>query len=141
MKDAFGGILNIFIIVVVLLLIMGVLGLTVNYTKAFRMKNYVITAFENFEAAKCWDVNSACYNSIVEKAKSIGYSPRGDLSCPQEYERVGSLFCYREINKSKGKYIYSIQTQVDINIPIINKIMGLNIFKIHGDTRIITKKN
>ena len=44
MRDAFGGIFNIFIIVVVLLLIMGILGLTVNYTKAFRMKNYVITA-------------------------------------------------------------------------------------------------
>ena len=141
MRDAFGGILNIFIIVVVLLLIMGILGLTVNYTKAFRMKNYVISAFENYEAAECWRESSACYKSIVEKAKSIGYSPKRDLSCPQLYSNAGGFFCYKEINKSKGKYVYSIQTQVDINLPIINKIMGMTIFGINGDTRVITKRS
>ena len=46
MKDAFGGILNLVLIVVFLLLIEGILGLVVNYSKAFRMKNTVISAIE-----------------------------------------------------------------------------------------------
>lgn len=139
MREAFGGVLNIFVIVVVLLLIVGILGFTVNYTKAFRMKNFVISGFENFEAAGNCEMNTACYKWIVEKAGTIGFSPKNDLSCPTNYVNVNGYYCYLETNKSNGKYVYTIQTQVDIDLPIINKIMGLSIFKIHGDTRVIKK--
>ena len=46
MKDAFGGILNLAFLAVFLLLVMGILGLIVNYTKAFRMKNFTIDYIE-----------------------------------------------------------------------------------------------
>ena len=54
MKDAFGGILNLVLIVVFLLLIEGILGLVVNYSKAFRMKNTVISAIERFRGYGCF---------------------------------------------------------------------------------------
>ena len=38
MKDAFGGILNLVLIAVFLVIVSGVLGLTVSYTKAFNFK-------------------------------------------------------------------------------------------------------
>ena len=48
MKDAFGGIVNIVLVAIFLVIISGILGLVVNYTKAFRMKNAVISAIEQY---------------------------------------------------------------------------------------------
>ena len=52
------------------------------------------------------------------------------------------MFCYRysrvSNNKKNAYYNYwkfRIITQVDIDIPIINKIMGLYFFQVKGDTR------
>ena len=43
MRDALGGIVNITIIVVFLVIVSGYLAFNVNYTKAFRVKNKIIT--------------------------------------------------------------------------------------------------
>lgn len=140
MRDAFGGVLNIFIIAIFLVLVSGILGLTVNYTKAFRMKNFVISAIEEYDGQGCFkDGPSGCKRKIEEKAKSIGYHPVG-VNCRGYEGRVSDIFCYKENTSGSGnnKY-YSIVTQVDINIPIINKLMGLSFFQVHGDTRVIRK--
>jgi len=140
MKDAFGGVLNIIFIAIFLLIVEGVLGLIVNYTKAFRMKNIVITAFEKYEAAGCTKPNTECYDKIVDEAKGIGYSKIPDLHCSRNFVNVDGYYCYYQGDSSSTKnYVYTIETQVDINIPIINKIMGLSFFKVRGDTRIIKK--
>lgn len=142
MKDAFGGILNIVLVAIFLVIISGILGLVVNYTKAFRMKNSVISTIEQYEGAKgCFGVSSAtgCMEKVQERAKSIGYHPT-ELHCPAGYEKSYDLFCYRRITSDSGKnYVYTVITQVDIDIPIINKILGLSIFQVHGDTRAIKK--
>lgn len=142
MKDAFGGIVNIVLVAIFLVIISGILGLVVNYTKAFRMKNAVISAIEQYEGAKgCFGSSSAtgCMSHIQEKAKSFGYHPT-ELHCPADYTKSYDLFCYKRVESdSKQKYVYTIITQVDIDIPIINKMMGLSIFQVHGDTRAISK--
>ena len=48
MQEAFGGILNIFLILIFLVIVEGILAFTVSYTKAFRMKNYVIATIEQY---------------------------------------------------------------------------------------------
>ena len=42
MRDAFGGIVNIAIIVVFMTIVSGYLAFNVSYTKAFKVKNYFI---------------------------------------------------------------------------------------------------
>lgn len=142
MRDAFGGIVNIVLVAIFLVIISGILGLVVNYTKAFRMKNAVISAIEQYDGAKsCFGNTSAtgCSDHIKEKAKAYGYNPT-ELHCPSDYTKSYDLFCYKRVNSDSGKnYVYTIITQVDINIPIINKMMGLSIFQVHGDTRSIKK--
>ena len=143
MKDAFGGILNIAFIAIFLMLVSGILGLVVNYTKAFKMKNIVISTIEQYEGASgCFsNEDSGCRGKMMSEAKNIGYSP-SSLQCPttKGYVKSNDLFCYKRIDSDSGRnYVYSIITQVDINIPIINKIMGLSIFQVHGDTRAIKK--
>ena len=54
MRDAFGGIANIVVIVVFLVIVSGYLAFNVNYTKAFRVKNKIISTFEQFEG-NCYD--------------------------------------------------------------------------------------
>ena len=77
MQDAFGGILNLVLIVLFLVIVEGILGLTVCYTKAFRMKNYIISTIEEFEGYGCFDntVDTACRIKITEKAQKMGYAP------------------------------------------------------------------
>ena len=144
MQDAFGGILNIVLIVVFLLIVEGILGFTVNYTKAFKMKNIVISAIEEYEDASCIDGShgtSACRDKIKRGAQSIGYSP-SLLNCPNgsDWKKVDDLFCVKRTGSHSGYYIYRIVTQVDINIPIINHIMGLSFFQVTGDTRVVQKQ-
>ena len=143
MKDAFGGLLNIIIVAIFLVIVEGILGLVVNYSKAFRMKNAVISAIERYEGLGCFSSNpSDCRDMIQQRAKSIGYAPPGTLTCPtsDNYKMMDKLYCVKSSDSTSGNsYIYSVITQVDINIPIINKIMGLSFFQVHGDTRIIKK--
>ena len=51
MRDAYGGIMNIVLLVTFFLIVEGVLGLIVGYTKAFKMKNIVISTVEEYEAS------------------------------------------------------------------------------------------
>ena len=53
---------------------------------------------------------------------------------------MDNLYCVTSDDSTSGNsYVYTVVTQVDINIPIINKIMGLSFFQVHGDTRVIRK--
>ena len=144
MKEAFGGIFNIMFVVIFLVVIIGVLGLVFSYTKAFKMKNIVISAIEEYEDAQCINTSkpdTACRNKIRSGAQSIGYSP-SNIHCPSgtEWESIDDLFCVQERRSQNGHKIYRIVTQVDINIPIIRHIMGLSFFQVSGDTRVVQKQ-
>lgn len=147
MKDAFGGILNIVLVAIFLVIISGILGLVVNYTKAFRMKNTIITAIEQYEGAQgCFgkgtSSSSDCRRKIEQGASDLGYRPTV-LNCDESkgYSVAYNLFCYKGIPTESGdNWMYTVVTQVDINIPIINRIMGLSIFQVHGDTRAVVHK-
>lgn len=144
MRDAFGGVVNLAMIVVFLVLVCGYLAFNVNYTKAFRVKNYIITSIEQYEG-NC-DEGTACYQKINDYINRIGYNAPDftleDYKCMHGY-------CYKEFNASsetggaysegEKKVYYRVVTQINIDIPIINKIMpGLRIFQVSGNTKLIT---
>ena len=149
MQDAFGGIVNIMLIALFLIIAEGILGLAVNYTKAFKMKNLVISSFEKYETAGCFDSSGSCYKAIAEGAKRIGYAPTTQLNCANMstenvvYTGVEGMYCYAKLKSSSEdvhvnkKATYRIVTGVDINIPIVKQILSLDIFKVKGDTRLI----
>ena len=144
MKDAFGGIMNLAMIVAFLMIVSGVLGLTVSYTKVFKFKNFVISTIENYEGGKgCFDptLNNGCFNTIKQKAERIGYAPGVEISC-HGYTRVDNLFCYKKEYSGAGtnEVKYKIITQIDVDIPIINKIVGSKVFQVTGDTRTIKRR-
>lgn len=147
MQDAFGGIVNIVLIAFFLIIAEGILGMAVNYSKAFKMKNLVISSFEKYETAGCFNKTGSCYKAIEEGSKRIGYSP-SDLKCPGntaelQYQLVDGMYCYAKIKSSNEKIhaneksSYRVITQVDINIPIIKNVFGFSFFQVKGDTRLI----
>ncbi len=146
MRDAFGGVANIVIIVVFLTLVSGYLAFNVNYTKAFRVKNKIISTFEQYEG-QCQHTDTAdntCNGEIIEYMKSIGYSaPNFNLS---DYDSCAYGYCYKRIDiakpassstdDTKQRAYFKIVTQINIDIPIVNKILpGLKIFQVTGDTK------
>lgn len=143
MKDAFGGIFNLAIISVFLIVVMGILGLTVSYTRAFRAKNIIISRFEQF-GSSCKKTDSSCFKKIKADTESITYLPH-NLNCPGGYNNADGLYCWvgtTSVSRTGHvDYRYRIITQVDIDIPIINKIMGLYFFQVKGDTRLIEESD
>ena len=124
----------------------GILGLVVSYTKAFKMKNLIISHIENFESSGCFTEDTACMNKIKESAEGIGYGSR--IRCPEDFNKIDGLFCYKEIistnvdnHVSDRPVSYRIITQVDLDLPIISSIFSINFFQVVGDTRVIETKS
>lgn len=148
MKDAFGGILNLAFLAVFLLLVMGILGLIVNYTKAFRMKNYAIDTIERFEGA-CRKPTDKCIQSIEEKARSIAYSPTIS-SCPPGYTNMDGYFCMKaeeldgydpDAFNIGTPCVYTVITQSDVSLPIIETVLSFRVFQVTGNTEVVEIPN
>lgn len=147
MHDAIGGVVNLVIIVVFMIIVSGYLAFNVNYTKAFRVKNKIITYFEQYEG-NCTNQNSVCVKLIDDYMAKIGYDrDQNFCSIDPELSRDGYTcvngFGYKKIEginenglSDQKKYYYKIVTQITIDFPIINKVMqGMKTFKIRGDTK------
>ncbi len=147
MRDAYGGIVNITIIVVFLVIVSGYLAFNVNYTKAFRLKNKIISVLEEYEGSGYRNSQSTARTKIREYASQIGYNtnkPKVDGTgwvqddvgyCIRFIEKTGSsdsIVNEQTVGKKRG--YFEVVTQININIPIINNIMGLSIFQVSGST-------
>ena len=140
MRDSLGGTVTLVIVVVFIVITLGYMAFNVNYTKAFRMKNKVISVYEKYEG----ECNSSCENEIKEYAAKLGYNPIESYGCPSGYSLgTSKYYCYKEVT-SKGSELegygtvtryYSIVTKINVNIPIINNIFDLRMFQITGDTK------
>lgn len=131
MRDAIGGAMTLQIIVVFMIIINCYLAFSVNYTKAFRVKNEIRSIIEKNEGLTCSAVTQI--NDLMLKT-NYGVK-HGDRNCPEGYTAAdldNGLFCYK-YNKVditgtsnsnsiyKGAY-YTVLTFVDIDIPIFNRI-------------------
>ena len=154
MKEAFGGIFNIMFIVIFLVIMIGVLGLVFSYTKAFQMKNAIISVIEEYEGSGGYpealgnaSFDTACRRRIKNEARGLAYNPVS-LNCysvdnTSGYNvpvyKAGDIYCYEMTVKTKAdgkKYaVFKVITQVDISFPIIERIMGFRFFQASGDTK------
>ena len=156
MSNAFGGLTNIVIIVVFLVLVMGYLAFNVQYSKAFKVKNTVITTLEQYEG-KC-DRGSRCDEKIQNYINQVGYGtkdirvsgncPTGANGSTDDYH-CNNGYCYckvlletstDDIYKNITKEYYHVVTHVELNIPIINNVLsGLRFFEVSGDSKPVSK--
>ena len=143
---------------IIVIIAVFIAAYNVNYTKAFRMKNKIVSLYEEYDG----DCNSECMDRIHEYANSIGYNPYGSLNCDStDIKPLGldgspteksGLYCEYRIqvqksndgdvypdNNHKEQYYYRILTRIDIQIPIVQNVFDLRILNITGDTKIFEK--
>lgn len=152
MNEGVGSTSIIVIIMVFIAFVSAYMAYNVNYTKAFRMKNKIISLYEEYDG----HCESECHNKIQEYAKQIGYSS-ATLNCEDSFFRpsgsdsqtfLDSGYCeYRVIEEKSGYadvyednnsvpgYYYRILTRIDIRIPIVQNAMNLKALNVTGDTK------
>ncbi len=148
MRDAIGGSVTIVIIVVFIAIVSGYLAFNVNYTKAFRMKNKIISYYDDYNG-EC-DTNAQCRRKIKEYAKEVGYNP-AKLNCPNGYAAKDNLYCSKKVsansvassashNDRRKKTYYKIVTKINIEIPIVNYFFDISLFNVSGDTKVYIQR-
>lgn len=148
MRDAMGGTVALVIIVIFIVIALGYMAFNVNYTKAFRMKNKIISVYEDYDG----NCTGACNDAIKKYATTLGYTGGNNLNCPTGYKSDSNgLYCYEAvvvnsnvhgsdiIDDVNTKIYYRIITKINVEIPIINNILDLKIFYITGDTKSFEK--
>ena len=148
MRDAIGQVFTLQIIFVFVLLINGYMAYSVNYTRAFRVKNQVVNIIEQYEGpyneeglAKINSyIQQTSYNVTNSQMTDYISDTNGEAECPGY-----NGWCYVAHDVSideadgerNGKY-YTVVTFVNIDIPVINQIVGLGSFlRVVGETRTI----
>lgn len=145
MRDAFGGVINLAVIVVFITLVSGFLAFNVNYTKAFRVKNKIISTLEQYKSKD----NNYGNRTIKEYMQKIGYVSQNNCMPGYSFE---NNYCVDEVyvnvddaGKAIGvdgviKYYYRVDVPILIDIPVLNKFLPkINLFHIYGSTKILTK--
>ena len=148
MRDAIGQVFAVQIILAFVLLINGYMAYSVNYTRAFRVKNQIVNIIEQYEGPYN-DEAIARINAIIDQM-TYEVPPRLTQDFLDDYANVDEKSCQNgwcyiahdvSIDEADGertgKY-YSVVTFVNINIPVINNIVGLGDFlRVVGETRTI----
>lgn len=147
MRDAIGQVFTLQIILAFVLLINGYMAYSVNYTRAFRVKNQIVNIIEQYEGpyndealAKINSyINQITYN--VNNQQLLNFqNDNPDAECPNY-----NGWCYvpHEVTTNDGDgerqgTYYTVVTFVNIDIPVINNILGLgNFLRVVGETRTI----
>lgn len=152
MRDAMGGTVVLVIIVAFIVIVLAYLAFNVNYTKAFRMKDKIISVYDDYNG-NCDGAGvsgaKTCHTEIQDYADKIGYYNR-NLSCPNGFNISSTgLYCYKRNDLSstgdkdalsdKKELYYTIVTKINLDIPIINNILNLKFFYISGETKIYSR--
>lgn len=158
MREGIGSVVMIAIIVFFIVAASSFLAFNVNYTKAFRMKNKIISVYEEYEG-DC--TSSACITELRTYAYEIGYQP-SHLECDEfgggyvaRPDDGNVLFCERKtvvntnysgsssgidangvVGDKIGTHYYSVYTTININIPIFNNLFSPKFLYVFGDTRL-----
>ena len=159
MRDAIGGVFSLQIILVFVILINGYLAYSVNYTRAFRVKNEIINIVEESEGFREGGTAATRISSLVKTAgyglSSIqqqnvrnnnnvdGWYCNGqDGYCIKCYDNTGNNSITSDNAEYRGVY-YGVKTYVNMDIPVLNRIFtGLPDFlAVKGETKTIYAKN
>lgn len=154
MREAIGGTWLTQLIILFMLIFVAFLALTLNYTKAFKMKNEVLSIIEKYEGLTQKSRDSEGSISIINNyLKSNGYSIM--RACPAGSYGVRSLdnnnpvangpidkndkskyyYCVTKIKSpstnNKGKVYYRINLFLRFNLPVLGDIFT---FTVNGST-------
>lgn len=142
MREAIGGTWLFGLVITFIVFFASFLAVSINYAKAFNVKNEVINIVSKYEGN-----NSNSRNAIREYLRYQGYMVTG--TCPNDYigydltidgtkvNKGKSYFCIKGEESSSNnisKKYYSVIVFFKIDLPVVG---GLTNFQIKGETEAI----
>ncbi len=136
MRDAFGGVFMIRLLLVFMFIYVSFTAISLNYAKAFRVKNKIIDLIEQEEVLKIGDFYSNGSGSGISKLdkilKNSGYHRnciQGDSILKDESYNTKGI-CYGgvviTVKSNTERYItYNVYTYADWNLGALNMILAL----------------
>lgn len=156
MNEGVGSTTILVIMMVFLTVVSAYMAFNVNYTKAFRLKNKIISIYDQYNG-DC-NVGTTCWDEISDYASKIGVERLNNLRCDDSSIRPANsdlqareFFCeYRvTVNNSSGGtnvqdegkeyYYYHIVTRIDIKIPVVQNVFSLRFLTVSGDTKVYSR--
>lgn len=154
MKESIGGVSLFTIVIIFIILFTGYISLSINYSKAYNVKNELIIIIKN-QGGVCvdsTDPNSICsnfpdlitsfFNETNYRSKGncgdgyVGFSRNGDLIADGQ----GAAFCVKGVNVSEDSLnlpqstYYEIRVFWQLDLPILSKLFN---FTVKGETPVI----
>lgn len=161
MREAIGGTWLFNLVIFFVLLFTGYMCLSINYTKAFNVKDKIINEIERNGGIKQYSSgNDYALSNISEYMKEVGYRTTGkcdkniyqygcntDGKCVDINENSSYAFCLKEVkandtythaNSEEFPYIsyYKVQVFYQLDLPVIRQMFN---FSIKGDTKLLYK--
>ena len=164
MRESIGGAFTLEIIIIFMVLVNSYLAFSVNYSKAFKVKNAIIDLIENNEGFPTGEAVNCTTNGdpntfsgrFCKIIRDYGYTASkqyvaNDKSCSEvphapNLEDLGiCIIPHTNIigqESSKDQYqgvYYTVYTYINIELPILKNILQNmpGVFRISGDTNII----
>lgn len=126
MRDAFGGEFMMRLLLIFIVIYVGFTAVSLNYAKAFRVKNKVISYIEekdiqNLENINCKDLGRVIKSSQYHKECIPGREIQKANGKVVQYCCSGVVIEDKEKIGNKKKY--EVNTYADFNLGIFNKIL------------------
>ena len=142
MREAIGGSWLFGLVITFIMFFASFLALSINYAKAFNVKNDVVDLISKYEGNNC---KARC--AIKEHLSDVGYLVPGkcasgftgyDLNGNRIYGNSKAYFCIKAqdtgTSTSIKKSFYRAQIFFKVDLPVIGDLLTL---KINGDTEYI----
>lgn len=149
MREAIGGTWLLGFVVLFIVLFSAYLAISINYTKAFRVKNQIINIIEENEGftSSIGDVTGKPLDQLENSNKTedkvyyylnqIGYATTNisEDKCPGDMRQGG--YCVHKICTSQGAY-YKVTSFIKIELPFIWQSF---VIPISGETKVLFYTN
>ena len=127
MRDAFGGEFMIRLFLVFIVVYVAFTAVSLNYAKAFRIKNKVISFIEENEINNLADLNCDELGQMVTNSQYTNTCKNGNGIITNNENKTSGYCCNGVVINTKEitdkYYIYTINTYADWNVGALNMIL------------------
>ena len=149
MRESIGGTWLLGFVVLFIVLFSAYLAYSINYTKAFKTKNYIINTIEENEGLSKYNGNDIANETddnlknnhdtesrIYYYLRNVGYATQtiSESKCGSDYEFHEGGYCTKAIFTTNGGVYYKVTTFINIEIPLIWQTFTISI---KGETKVI----
>ena len=139
MREAIGGTWIFSIVIFFIVLFTGYLAVSVNYSKAFKVKNGIINIIEQNEG-----LNTAAQSQIDNYLNGVGYyvystcsTSEGEKGYGTNNTNSGNRYCISKRESGEGtfrKTYYKVRVFFRLDLPVFGSLL---VFPVTGETKAV----